>query len=487
MGKRITIDPITRLEGHGKIEIFLNEEGNVERAFLQVPELRGFEKFSIGRMAEEMPRITPKICGVCPTAHHMASGKALDDLFNVEPPQAAKKIRELVNSAFMAEDHTLHFFFLGGPDFIVGPTAEAGTRNILGVIQKVGLEAGKKVIDIRKKLRGIITKQGGRVIHPVCNLPGGVSKGVTKEDRDEYIQIGKEAIEFSKFTLSAFKDIVLKNKEYVDLIVGDIYKHSTYYMGLVDENNKVNFYDGKVRVVGPEGNEFVKFKPDEYLEHIEEHVEPWSYIKFPYLKNVGWKGFVDGKDSGVYRVAPLARLNASDGMATPLAQAEYEQLYETLGGKPAHNTLAYHWARLVELLYASERLLELAKDDEILDPNIRTIPTSLPDEGIGVVEAPRGTLYHHYKSDKNGILTDVNLIVATVNNSAAMCMSIEKAAKGVIKNGKVSDGLLNMVEMAFRAYDPCLACATHSLPGQMPLEVKIRDIKTGEVIKTFRR
>ncbi|MBL7067357.1 MAG: Ni/Fe hydrogenase subunit alpha [Candidatus Marinimicrobia bacterium] len=487
MGKRITIDPITRLEGHGKIEIFLNDEGNVERAFLQVPELRGFEKFSIGRMAEEMPRITPKICGVCPTAHHMASGKALDDLFNVEPPQAAKKIRELINSAFMAEDHTLHFFFLGGPDFIVGPTAEAGARNILGVIQKVGLEAGKKVIDIRKKLRGIITKQGGRVIHPVCNLPGGVSKGVTKEDRDEYIQIGKEAIEFSKFTLSAFKDIVLKNKDYVDLIVGDIYKHSTYYMGLVDENNKVNFYDGEVRVVDPEGNEFVKFKPDEYLEHIEEHVEPWSYIKFPYLKNVGWKGFVDGKNSGVYRVAPLARLNASDGMATPLAQAEYEQLYETLGGKPAHNTLAYHWARLIELLYASERLLELAGDKEILDPNIRTIPTSLPDEGIGIVEAPRGTLFHHYKSDKNGILTDVNLIVATVNNSAAMCMSIEKAAKGVIKNGKVSDGLLNMVEMAFRAYDPCLACATHSLPGQMPLEVKIRDIKTGEVIKTLRR
>jgi len=242
-----------------------------------------------------------------------------------------------------------------------------------------------------------------------------------------------------------------------------------------------------VRVVDPEGNEFVKFKPDKYLEHIEERAEPWSYIKFPYLKNIGWKGFVDGKDSGVYRVAPLARLNASDGMATPLAQAEYEQLYETLGGKPAHNTLAYHWARLVELLYASERLLELAGDEEILDPNIRIIPTSIPDEGIGIVEAPRGTLFHHYKSDKNGILTDVNLIVATVNNSAAMCMSIEKAAKGVIKNGKVSDGLLNMVEMAFRAYDPCLACATHSLPGQMPLEVKIRDIKTGEVIKTLRR
>lgn len=486
MAKKITIDPITRLEGHGKIEIFLNDAGNVDRAFLQVPELRGFEKFCEGRAVEEMPRITPKICGVCPTAHHMASGKTLDDLYKVDPPPAAKKIRELVNSSFMAEDHTLHFFFLGGPDFIVGPQAPAGERNILGVIQKVGLDTGKKVISIRKRLRDIITKQGGKVIHPVCNLPGGVSKGVTKEDREEYIQTGKDAVEFAKFTLKAFEDIVLKNKEYVDVIVGDIYKHKTYYMGLVDENNKVNFYDGDIRVVDPEGKEFVKFKPSEYLNHIEEHVEPWSYIKFPYLKDVGWKGFVDGKDSGVYRVAPLARLNASDGMATPLAQAEYEKLYDTLGGKPVHSTLAYHWARLVELLYAAERLLELAQDKEILDPNVRNIPTAVPDEGIGVVEAPRGTLIHHYKTDKKGILTDVNLIVATQNNAAAISMSIERAAKLLIKNGDVSDRLLNMVEMAFRAYDPCLACATHSLPGKMPLEIKIRN-REGRVIKTLMR
>lgn len=486
MAKRITIDPITRLEGHGKIEIFLNDNGNVEKAFFQVPELRGFEKFSEGRMAEEMPRITPKICGVCPTAHHMASGKALDDLFHVTPPSPAKKIRELINSAFMAEDHTLHFFFLGGPDFIVGPQAPAGERNILGVIQKVGLDAGKKVIDIRKRLRNIITKQGGRVIHPVCNLPGGVSKGVTKEDREEYIQTGKDAVEFARFALKAFEDIVLKNKEYVDVIVGDIYKHKTYYMGLVDKDNKVNFYDGDIRVVDPEGKEFAKFKPQEYLNHIEEHVEPWSYMKFPYLKDVGWKGFVDGKGSGVYRVAPLARLNVSDGMATPLAQVEYEKMYNILGGKPVHNTLAYHWARLVELLYAAERLLELAQDEEILDPDVRNIPTAVPDEGIGVVEAPRGTLYHHYKTDDNGVITGVNLIVATVNNAASICMSIEKAAKGLIKEGKVSEGLLNMVEMAFRAYDPCLACATHSLPGHMPLEINIRDHETN-IIETVRR
>jgi F420-non-reducing hydrogenase large subunit len=486
MTKRITIDPITRLEGHGKIEVFLDDKGDVDKAFFQVPELRGFEKFSEGRMAEEMPRITPKICGVCPTAHHMASGKTLDDLFQVDPPSAAKKIRELINSAFMAEDHTLHFFFLGGPDFVVGPQAPAEERNILGVIQKVGLDAGKKVISIRKRLRDIITKQGGRVIHPVCNLPGGVSKGVTKEDREEYIQAAKDAVEFAKFALKAFQDIVLNNKEYVDVVVGDIYKHQTYYMGLVDENNKVNFYDGDIRVVDPEGKEFAKFKPREYLNYISEHVEPWSYIKFPYLKDVGWKGFIDGKDSGVYRVAPLARLNASDGMATPLAQEEYEKMYEMLGGKPAHNTLAYHWARLVELLYATERLLELAEDEEILDPDVRNIPTAVPNEGIGVVEAPRGTLYHHYKTDERGILTEVNLIVATVNNSAAICMSIEKAAKGLIKGGKVSDGLLNMVEMAFRAYDPCLACATHSLPGEMPLEVDIRNPE-GDILKTLRQ
>jgi F420-non-reducing hydrogenase large subunit len=485
MGKRITIDPITRLEGHGKIEIFLDNGGNVDRAFFQVPELRGFEKFSVGRLAEEMPRITPKICGVCPTAHHMASTKALDDLFDIEPTSTAKKIRELMYNAFMFEDHTLHFFFLGGPDFIVGPQAPAAERNILGVISKVGLDAGKKVISIRKKCRNIITLLGGRVIHPVCGLPGGVSRGIEEEERKDIVKTAEEAVEFAQFALQAFSDIVLKNKDYVDVITGDIYKHSTYYMGLVDDNNKVNFYDGDIRVVDPEGKEFAKFKAQDYLKHIEEHVEPWSYIKFPYLKDVGWNGFVDGKESGVYRVAPLARLNVADGMATPLAQAEYEMFYDTLG-KPAHNTLAFHWARLIEALYAAERMAELAKDSEITDPNIRNIPSKTPKEGIGVVEAPRGTLYHHYKTDQEGRITEANLIVATVNNSAAICMSIEGAAKGLIKNGKVSEGLLNMVEMGFRAYDPCLACATHTLPGQMPLEVNIYG-SDGTVIKKLSR
>ena len=484
--KKITIDPITRLEGHGKIEIFLNDDGDVDKTYLQVPELRGFEKFAEGRPAEEMPRITTMICGVCPTAHHMAATKALDDLWKVEPTSTAKKIRELMYCAFQAEDHILHFVFLGGPDFVVGPMAPAAERNVLGVIGKVGLEVGGKVIQMRKGLRNVLRIIGGKPIQPSCGLPGGVSKAITEEERQTIIEAGEYGLEFCKVALGLFDDVVLKNKEYVDLVTGDIYKHRTYYMGLVDKNNKVNFYDGMIRVVDPNGKEFAKFRPQEYLDHVREHVEPWSYVKFCYLKNVGWKGFVDGEDSGVYRVAPLARLNASDGMATPLAQEAYEKMYKVLGGKPVHSTLAFHWARLVEALYASERLLELAHDPELTSPDIVNLPTETPKEGVGVVEAPRGTLFHHYQTDERGILTKVNLIVATGNNAAPIWMSIEKAAKSLIHKGEVSDGILNMIEMAFRAYDPCHACATHSLPGRMPLEVNVYDSK-GELVRKLER
>jgi F420-non-reducing hydrogenase large subunit len=483
MMRKITIDPITRLEGHGRIEIFLNDAGDVDKAYLQIPELRGFEKFCEGRPAEEMPRITPRICGVCPTAHHMCSTKALDDLWKVEPTSTAKKIRRLMYNAFVAEDHIFHFFFLAGPDFVVGPQAPAGERNILGVIGKVGLEDGGKVIKVRKGLRGVIQTIGGKVIHPVCGLPGGVSKAITEEERKEFIEAAEYAVEFSKWALELFDSIVLQNKEYVDLVAGDIYKHRTYYMGLVDENNKVNFYDGDLRVVDPNGKEFAKFKGQDYLNHIGEHVEPWNYMKFCYLKNVGWKGFTDGEDSGIYRVAPLARLNAAEGMATPLAQEAYEKMYEVLGGKPVHNTLAFNWARLIEALYASEEMLELAHDPELTSPDIVNLPTETPKEGIGVVEAPRGTLFHHYQTDEKGILTKVNLIVATTNNMAPIDMSVEKAAKSLIHKGEVSDGLLNMIEMAFRAYDPCMACGTHALPGQMPLEVTIYDAQGNELKK----
>lgn len=477
---RISIDPITRLEGHGKIEIFLDQQGNVENCYFQVPELRGFEVFCLGRPAEEMPRLTSRICGVCPEAHHMAAAKALDALYKVEPPLAGKKLRELFYMAFFTTDHTTHFYALGGPDFVVGPGAPPAERNILGVIAKVGLEIGGQVIATRKRNHEVIEMIGGRTIHPVSALPGGISQAITEEQRQRIIEIARQNVEFGQFTIQLFHDVVLANTDYVNLITSPGYTQRTYYMGLVDEDNHVNFYDGKVRVVDPEGREFCKYAPDEYMQHIAEHVEPWSYLKFPYLKNVGWKGFVDGKDSGVYCATPLSRLNAADGMATPLAQAEYERMYQTLGGKPVHHTLATHWARVIELQYAAERMLQLAEDPDVANPVVRTIPTATPTEGIGIVEAPRGTLTHHYKTDPNGVLTEVNMIVGTTNNNAPIYISIRKAAEALIQNGNVNDGILNMIEMAFRSYDPCLSCATHSLPGQMPLELVVRDSR-GEV------
>jgi F420-non-reducing hydrogenase large subunit len=482
--QRISIDPITRLEGHGKIDIFLNDEGDVANAYFQIPELRGFEKFCVGRQAEDMPNLTDRICGVCPEAHHMASTKALDALFHVDPPPTAKKLRELMYSIFYATDHTTHFYALGAPDFIVGPEAPVAERNILGVIQKVGMDVAGKVLKMRRDGHNLIMLMSGRRVQPNWGLPGGVSRGITEEQRREIEARGREAIDFALFSLQAFRDIVLGNKAYVDVILSDTYTHHTYSMGMVDANNKVNFYDGKVRVVDPDGKEFVKYEPHEYLQVLAEHVEPWSYLKFPYLKKVGWKGFVDGKDSGVYKCTPLSRLNAADGMATPKAQEAYEEFYKTLGGKPVHQTLATHWARLVELLYATERWVELATDPEITGPQYRVLPTATPDEGIGIVEAPRGTLTHHYKTDARGILTEVNLIVGTTNNYAPIAMSVKKAAQGLIHKGTVTEGKLNMVEMAFRAYDPCFGCATHSLPGHMPLEVRIRR-PDGEVIEVL--
>ncbi len=496
--QRITIDPITRLEGHGKIEIFLDEQGNVANTYFQIPELRGFERFCVGRPVEEMPVLTSRICGVCPEAHHMAAAKAADAVYHVEPPPAAQKLRELLYSAFYVTDHTTHFYALGGPDLVMGPDAPVAERNILGVIHKVGLEIGSKVLQARKYGHAAIEMIGGRKVHPCTSIPGGLTKGITREQREEIEDMGRWAVEFAQFTLKLFDDVVLANKAYVDLILGDTYLDRTYYIGMVDENNLVNFYDGRISVVAPDGKRIGKYAPHEYNDWIAEHVEPWTYLKYPYLKKIGWKGLVDGEDSGVYCATPLARLNAAEGMATPRAQEEYERFYTTLaqtGGKRAagttrivHHRLATHWARLVELLYAAERWVELATDPEITSDNIHTVPAEKPTEGVGCVEAPRGTLTHHYWTDERGVLTQVNLIVGTTNNYAPISMSIRKAAQSLIHSGTViTEGLLNRIEMAFRAYDPCFGCATHSLPGQMPMEVVIRDAggQTVEVLRQY--
>ncbi len=473
--QKISIDPITRLEGHGRIDIFLNDAGDVANAYMVIPELRGFEKFAEGRRVEEMNDITPRICGVCPEAHHMAATKACDAVYHVDPPPAAKKLRELFYSAFYVADHTVHFYILGGPDFVLGPDAPPAERNILGVIHKVGVETGTAVIQARGKAMDIIGALGGRKVHPTFGVPGGVAKKITEEERAAFEKTAREEVDFALFSIQLFKDVVLKNQGYVDLILSQAFTLPTYYMGMVDANNKTNFYDGKVRVVGPDGVELLKYSPNEYLDVVAERVEPWTYLKFPYLKKIGWKGLVPGKESGVYQATPLSRLNVADGMATSRAQAAYEEFYATLGGKPVHHTLATHWARLVELLYAAERLLELCTDPEITDPHVRNLPTEKPTEGVGIVEAPRGTLTHHYITDERGIVKKANLIVGTTNNYAPIAISVKQAAQAVIRKGVVTEGILNRVEMAFRSYDPCFGCATHALPGQMPLEVRIFD------------
>ncbi len=475
--KRINIAPITRLEGHGKITLFVDDQGDVANAYFQVPEFRGFEAFCEGRPVEEMPRITQRICGVCPTAHHMAAAKAADAVYGLTPPINGLRIRELVYSAFCCGDHATHFYILGGPDFLVGPDAPAAERNILGIVAKVGAQAGKRVIRHLAEAHEVLSLLGGRFVHPVLALPGGVAKAVTPEMQQRLIEIGESAVEFGTFTMGIWRDAILGNDQFRDMIMGQTYYHQTHSMGLVDENNLVNFYDGHVRVVDVEGNEVARYAPADYRDHVAEHVEPWSYLKFPYLRKFGWKGLTDGMESGIYRATPLGRLNAADGMATPLAQEAYEEFYDYMGGKPVHATLATHWARAIELLYAAERQLELAKHPELTDPNIRIIHEAAmggPSEGIGTVEAPRGTLTHHYITDEQGIVQKANLIVGTTNNHGAICMSIKKAAQELIGGGReITQGLLNRVEMAFRAYDPCLGCATHSLPGQMDLEVSV--------------
>ena len=329
MSREIAIDPITRLEGHGKIQIFLDDDGAVEDCYFQIPELRGFESFCVGRPVEDMPALTNRICGVCPEAHHMAAAKAADAVYGVTVPTAGRMLRELLYNAFYVTDHATHFYVLSGPDLIMGPDAPKAERNILGVVKKVGAEVGGKVIEARKAGHRVIEIIGGRRIHPCTGVPGGMTKAISDEERAEIDELADYMVEFADFSLGLF-DSMLEQEEIAEIVHGDLYRHETYYSGLVDDEGKVTFYDGNVRIVDPEGNFYGSYEPKDYRDWIAEKVVPWTFLKFPYLKNVGWKGLVDGKDSGIYTVAPLGRLNVASGMATPKAQAAYEQYFACL-------------------------------------------------------------------------------------------------------------------------------------------------------------
>jgi F420-non-reducing hydrogenase large subunit len=486
MGRRVTIDPITRLEGHGRIEIVLDDTGEVERAYLQTPDLRGFEKFCQGRAAEEMPRLIQKICGVCPTAHHTASVKALDDLFQVDPPAAARLIRELLYCAFVFEDHCLHFYYLGGPDFLVGSQASRSQRNIFGVLEKLGREHGQQLMAIRRKVRGIHSLLGGSSLFPVYGLPGGVAKAVREEDRRQIRAVALEAVEFARETLGLFITVVLPDRQYSQLMSEPVFSDPTYYMGMVDRQGKLNFCEGNLRVVDGDGNEVVSFAPQDYRNHLVETVDAWSYAKPLYFRGPGTRAGTSEKTKIMYRVGPLARLNVANGLTTPLAQAESERMFEYFGGRPVHNLWAYHWARLVELLHAAERMVAITCVETLTSSHIRNRPGQISGEGVGACEAPRGTLIHHYRSDDQGVIRELNLLVATQNNLAALSHSITQAARKFIRAGEVAEGLFNRVEMAFRAYDPCLACAVHALDGGGGRAVDIFDSRRC-LIKTIHR
>jgi F420-non-reducing hydrogenase large subunit len=489
--RRVSIDPITRLEGHGRIEIFLDQAGEVADCCLQVPELRGFEKFCEGRPVEEMPRITSRICGVCPEAHMMASAKACDAVYKVSLPLTARLIRELQYNLFFVTDHATHFYALAAPDFVMGPDADPAERNIIGVIRRLGVDIGQRVIQARKWGHEAAAIFGGRPVNPENAIPGGVSKPISQPERERLEEIARYLLDFAQFTLKVFHEQVLGNPRYVDLVLNGPYSLETYSMGMVDDKNRPNFYDGRIRVLDPDGREFCKYAGRDYAKHVAERVEPWSYLTFPFLSEVGWKGLVEGRGSGVYRATPQARLNVADAMSTPLAQAAYEEYCETLTGDRSgrtmvHRTLATHWARVVEMINAAERAMEIVRHPELTHPeNYRVIPHDTPTEGVGVVEAPRGTLVHHYVTDEDGIVRKANLVVGTTNNHAAICLSIKKAAEGLFRGGReASQGLLNMVEMAFRAYDPCFGCATHTLAGQPPPRIVVRNAH-GSVVARY--
>jgi F420-non-reducing hydrogenase large subunit len=463
MTQRILIDPITRIEGHGSIEIDLDSHGKVSAARFQVPEFRGFEKFCEGRAAEEMPILTQKICGVCPTAHHIASAKALDELFNVSLPLAAKKIRELVYHAFMFEDHLLHVYYLGGPDWLMGPDVPASQRNIIGLADRMGKSFTSIMMATRNKAREILSRITGSALYPVFGLPGGISKPLNAEDRDFARMASADMIAFARISLNLFEKRILENAALAEMMTDPLYYQPTYYMGMVDDTGRLSFYDGRIRIVDPSGAVHSTFETGEFSRHLVERVEPRTYMKTLTLKDTVRDGFSQHAPDGIYRVGPLARLNVSSGISTPLAHAEYEKMMHYYGTKPVHHTMAYHWARLIEVLYAAERTAEIAEDSNILHAEVRNLPKPLIGErsGTGACEAPRGTLFHAYQANAQAMILKLNLVVATQHNAAAICRSVYQAASLLISKGQISEPITNRIEMAYRAYDPCLACATH--------------------------
>lgn len=472
--QKVTIEPVTRIEGHAKVTIHLDSAGKVEHAYMHVNEFRGFEKFCEGRMYFEMPYITPRICGICPVSHHLAAAKAADALMGCPPPRPASMLRELMHMGQVIQSHSMHFFELAGPDLLLGFDADPATRNVIGLIA-ANPELATRAVMLRKFGQEVIYTLGGRRINPVFAVAGGVNQALSVAGRDKILSGVDEAIATIQTGISLMKGWAESHME-------DINKFAVFptgYMGLVTPENGLELYDGQIRLISSQGQQLERFDPANYLDYIAEHVENWSYLKFPYYKKLGYP-------QGVYRVGPLGRLNISEKIDTPLANAELQNFKALHPGLPVENTLYYHYARLIEALFAAERIKVLLDDPDIMSTDILNTHLDFQGQGVGVIEAPRGTLIHHYWAEPNGQLTKVNLIVSTGHNNWSMNKAVDSVAKTYINSeGEIREGLLNRVEAAIRAYDPCLSCSTHAV-GQMPIELDVINAD-GETIKTLRR
>ncbi len=473
MAQKITISPVTRIEGHAKITIHLDDDGDVEESFFHVEQFRGFEKFSEGRMFYEMPQITPRTCGICPVSHHLASTKACDKIASTSPTPTAHKLRELMHMGQMIQSHGMHFFELAGPDLILGFDADPKIRNVAGIVQ-ANPDLAVKAVQLRAFGQKIIKLLGERRVHPIFGVPGGVTKPLTPEDREWILSEVDDHIATTQVGITFFKDWASQNQQTVD----EFAVFPSAYMGLVQDDGALELYDGTLRMVDEAGELLEEFDPCDYLDYLGEHVNAYSYLKAPFYKKRGYP-------AGVYRVGPLGRLNAASHISTPMAQSEMKIWKSLNNGKPVENTLHFHYARLIETIYALERVKELLDDPEILSKDVINPHGPISGEGIGCLEAPRGTLFHHYWTDDNGVIRKVNMIVATGHNAWSMNHSINMVAKKYVDGNNLTEGMLNRVEAAIRAHDPCLSCSTHAM-GQMPIHIELQS-PAGEVLDTIHR
>jgi NAD-reducing hydrogenase large subunit len=474
--KRVAVDPVSRVEGHGKVTLLLDENNQVKQARLHIVEFRGFEKFIQGRPYWELPVMVQRLCGICPVSHHLAAAKAIDQLVGVDPdnlPPAADKLRRLLHFGQVLQSHALHFFHLSSPDLLFGFESDIGKRNIVGVLADYP-DIGLQGVKLRKYGQEVIKMVSGKRIHGTGAIAGGMNKALSKEERDYLLQDIDQIISWAQAAVALVKKVHTSNLPYYD----DFATIRSNYLSLVKPNGALELYHGGIRVKNAQGQILVdQYDYCDYAELIREEVRSWTYMKFPYLTSIGM-------NEGWYRVGPLARINNCDFIDTPLAEAARVDFKQHSGESMVHSTLGFHWARLIELLHCAESIASLLHDPDLMSSDL-VAKGEKRYEGIGVIEAPRGTLFHHYQIDENDIVTKANLIVSTTSNNTAMNESVRQVAAEYLSGHELTEPLLNNLEVAIRAYDPCLSCATHAI-GKMPLQLELLDAQGGMIDKLIR-